>query len=329
MRTESGLTLPHLHRNGAHRRGVQEKRELQEQRHKLMTEVQSYRSKIKELEESLLARLSASSGNLLDDTNLVDMLAQTKATAQEVNERLATAHESELRIVQTCEEYRPVACRGSVIYFLISEMSNVNCMYQTSLAQFMELFDHAITNAEPNRVASRRIANIINELTFSVFLYVCRGLFEADKLLFALLLGIKILMRAGDILPEQFSALLRGGAALDLGQVRRKPKDWIPDMGWLHVNNLALTIGDFREILDSMFRNEPAWKQWFELEAPEAARIPDLEEKLDRFNRLLVIRSLREDRTLLAATDFIQFQLGTKFVDRVCMRPAAPPRSSS
>lgn len=63
------------------------------------------------------------------------MLASTKATAGEVNERLAGASEAKRRISDACEEFRPVARRATLIYFLIAQFSSVNCMYQTSLAQ--------------------------------------------------------------------------------------------------------------------------------------------------------------------------------------------------
>lgn len=61
---------------------LKEKNELESQRQNLLAEVQSYKRKIKQLEDDLLFRLSNSTGNLLDDTELVEILAVTKQTAQ-------------------------------------------------------------------------------------------------------------------------------------------------------------------------------------------------------------------------------------------------------
>lgn len=47
-----------------------------------LLQVQSYKRKIRQLEDDLLFRLSNSQGNLLDDTELIDILAVTKQTAQ-------------------------------------------------------------------------------------------------------------------------------------------------------------------------------------------------------------------------------------------------------
>lgn len=47
-------------------------------------------------------------------------------------------------------------------------------------------------------------------MTFEVFKYSVRGLYEADKLTFTLLLALKIDMQAQKVRPEEFSILIKG-----------------------------------------------------------------------------------------------------------------------
>ena len=295
---------------------LKEKNELEVQRLGLMEEVTNYKKKIKQLEDDLLFRLSNSQGNLLDDVELIEVLNVTKKTAQEVNEKLANASETNAKITETCEEYRPVAHRATLIYFLIAEFASVNVMYQTSLKQFNELYELAIDEAEPSGKPATRIKNIIDHMTYSVYLYIQRGLFERHKLTFALMMTNKILISAKQLSPDNVNVFLKGGGSLDIKSVRKKPKEWIPDKCWLDINALQKTAA-FSDILDSFDRNEPMWKKWYDLEAPEQVNVPDFEDRITKFEKMMIVKAMREDRTQVAAQAYIGDAIGQRFVESV------------
>ena len=294
---------------------LQEKPELQEERRKLLEEVNEYKKRIMELQDDLLFRLANCSGSLLDDPDIIDVLNITKKTSAEVQEKLKNAREAELRITTACEEYRPMANRGSLLYFLIAEMNAINVMYQTSLAQFIEVFHLSMLNSEKANIPSKRIANIIEFLTYSTFLYITRGLFETHKEVFSLLLALKVQLVANTITPDHFNCFLKGGAALDISAERKKPKAWIPDNIWLNCLELSKKLQNFRDLPDLIIRNESLWQQWYDQENPESFNVPDINERLDSLHKLLLIRSMRTDRTMIVAQEYIATTLGQRFVD--------------
>ncbi|KAL0129655.1 hypothetical protein PUN28_001727 [Cardiocondyla obscurior] len=293
-----------------------EKKELETEKTQLITDITANNRKIKELEENLLQKLGTVQGPLIEDVELMSVLNTTKQTAAEINIKLSIARDTEQKIDVAREEFRPVATRGSVLYFLICDMPHVNCMYQTSLVQFLERFDISMARSERSPVNQRRINYIIEYLTYDIFKYKARGLYEIHKYMFILLMTLKIDLQRGNITHKEFQYLIKGGAALDLKAIEPKPCKWITDVTWLNLVALS-SLRQFRYIVSQVAASEKIWKQWFDKDTPEEEIIPDGYNTLDTFRRLLLIRAWCMDRALAQSRKYIATSLGAKYAEPV------------
>ncbi|XP_014253708.1 dynein heavy chain 8, axonemal isoform X2 [Cimex lectularius] len=299
---------------------LKEKCELETERTNLVKDVTYMKRKMIELEANLLNKLNSVKGSLVDDETVIEVLNITKDTAATVQQKLNIASETEKKINLAREEYRPVAKRGSVLYFLVVEMSLVNCMYQTSLVQFLERFDLSMNMAEQNVFVGKRIQAIIDYFTYDIFKYKSRGLYETHKFLFVLLMALKIDLSGGNITHKEFHTFIKGGAALDLNAVPPKPHfKWITDTTWLNIVQLT-EIPTFTFLINQITHNEKAWKQWFEKEAPEEEILPEDYEKRDIFKKVLLIRTMCPDRIFAQCKKYIASSLGEPYTEAVILK---------
>lgn len=308
-----------------------EQKQLEDSLNQLLTEVTQNKKNLQVLDRSLLEKLTESKGNLLDDTELVDVLNTTKTEAKAVQAKLEEAEIKTKEINEKREQFRPVAIRGSVLYFTIIELSLISWMYNSSLAQFLELFDYSIDNSEKGH-PQKRVETIIKYLTYHVYRYVNRGLFERDKVTYKLMCCFNIMLREVKINGADIAIFLKGGDVTD----KPKPHKFITDEVWNNVNALSkhLFQGDsstpfFKELPDSISRNGQAWGDWFLTNDPERAPVPEFAERLNNdkelgsFLHLVLIRCLRTDRTQIEALNFIYDRLGKEFI-----APVADPIES-
>lgn len=299
-----------------------EQKSLEEQLTQLLEDVTENTKILAEFDKQLLERLANAEGSLLDDIELIEVLATIKTKSKEVDQKLTDAKEKRVEINIKREQFRPVAARGAVLYFCVVEMSLVSWMYNTSLYQFLELFDNSIDEAPKAQLQKDRVNNIIDTQTYNVYRYINRGLFEQDKITFKLMASLRILIEDGKLTPQDVQFFLKAGAGGS--DDKSKPFNWMENKTWGNLNALsghrfAKNNIVFKDLRDRISRDEQAWRSWIEENEPENSPIPDIAEKIasdpiSHFLQLCIIRCVREDRTLLASTKFISEVLGQKYV---------------
>ena len=306
---------------------LREKENLENERQRLLEQVASLRKTLLDLENLLLEQLRSSQGNLLENTTLITTLASTKQKSQENKESLASAMETNQKINKSREDYRPVAVRGAVIYFLIQEMSLVNPMYQVSLNQFLGKFYESIETAEKDNFPAKRIENIIKKLTYTCWSYIIRGLYEKDKLLFCLQLALKIEISldrldtnsdTSGITFNDYQIYIKAGAALPPGAASNVQESFGEMFDPIRDNLIALSqVSSLRGILNYISTSQSDWAKLLTSPTPEQDQLPVFSPAKDSdikpFQKAVIIRCLRPDRAIFASMKYIGEFLGEEY----------------
>ncbi|KAJ7385962.1 Dynein heavy chain 7, axonemal [Desmophyllum pertusum] len=69
----------------------------------------------------------------------------------------------------TCHTVVQVAKHSSILFFTISDLANIEPMYQYSLTWFINLYLQSILNSEPSSDLARRILNLNDHFTYSIY----------------------------------------------------------------------------------------------------------------------------------------------------------------
>ncbi|NXF29028.1 DYH10 protein, partial [Nyctibius bracteatus] len=292
-----------------------ERRELEEQRERLIQETSDNKNLLKDLEDSLLRELTSSTGNMLDNLDLVQTLEETKSKATEVIEKLNLAEMTAVDIDRLRDGYRPAARRGAILFSVLSEMALVNIMYQYSLVSFLEVFELSLRKSMPSPVLLKRLKNIMDTLTFNTYNYGCTGLFEKHKLLFSFNMTVRIEQGDGRVPQEELEFFLKGNISLEKS-ARKKPYAWLPDQGWEDLISLSELFPEkFESLPDDVEKNPDVWKNWYDRDVPEQMPFPmQYQNNLTNFQKLLLLRCFRVDRLYRAVTDYVTLTMSEKYV---------------
>ena len=118
-----------------------EKPELEEIKNQLIIQSANNRRQLKDIEDKILEVLSASQGDILEDETAVEVLSSSKVLAEEIAEKQEVANQTEQEIDKTRNFYKAVAVHSSAIFFCVSDLANIDPMYQFSLNWFLNLYE--------------------------------------------------------------------------------------------------------------------------------------------------------------------------------------------
>ncbi|KAK2582958.1 hypothetical protein KPH14_009015 [Odynerus spinipes] len=286
-----------------------ERPDLESTKSELTTQQNTFKITLKALEDDLLHRLSSAGPNILSDITLVVNLETTKKTAADIEIKAAEAKETAIKIDMARELYRPVAARASLLYFILNDLYKINMLYQFSLKAFSVVFGNAIKFAETADTLEARVVYLIDSITYLVYTYTSRGLFESDKIIFLFQMTIQILLHMKEISPVEVDFLLRFPYVPDL----RSRVDFLDNISWGGIVYLS-GMDDFQNLDRDIEGASKRWKKIVEAETPEKERFPQEWKNITALQRLCMIRCMRLDRMTYAIRCFVEEKLGANFV---------------
>ncbi|XP_078229183.1 dynein axonemal heavy chain 9 isoform X25 [Callithrix jacchus] len=191
----------------------------------------------------------------------------------------------------------------------MSDLSKIHPMYRFSLKAFSIVFQKAVERAAPNESLRERVANLIDSITFSVYQYTARGLFECDKLTYLAQLTFQILLMNREVNAAELDFLLR--SPVQTGTT--SPVEFLSDQAWGAIKVLS-SMEEFCNLDRDIEGSAKSWKKFVESECPEKEKLPQEWKNKTALQHLCVMRAMRPDRMTYAMQNFVEEKLGSKYV---------------
>ncbi|XP_017759468.1 PREDICTED: dynein heavy chain 3, axonemal [Eufriesea mexicana] len=287
---------------------------LEERKNQLIVEGANNKRILEEIENQILEVLSASEGNILEDETAITILSTSKTLAEDIEAKQEVAAKTAIEIDNARNEYKPVSGHGSVLFFCISELGNIDPMYQYSLPWFIHLYEMSIANSERSKNLKVRIENLNTYFTASIYRNVCRSLFEKDKLIFSFVLCIGLLRAVNKVEEELWTFLLAGDVGLD-NPYPNPDSTWLTEKSWSEVVR-ATNLPRLERLKQSFETQTAQWKAYYDSPNPQEEHFPQpFQNEPESLRKLVILKCIRPDKIVAAVRMFVTYNMGQAFVE--------------
>eukprot|EP00760_Papus_ankaliazontas_P026596 PhM_4_TR3054/c0_g1_i1/m.97841/K10413/DYNC1H; dynein heavy chain 1, cytosolic len=182
------ITPSSLHSQCLNRVLLSERPEVERRRSDVLKLQGEYNMRLRVLEQELLRAISEAEGNILEHTTLIRTLENLKTQSKEVERAMEESETSIQEINEVSNEYLPIAVACSKTYFTLSQLCEVNHLYQFSLNFFFNLVSDSIPKLGEG-TPQLRIRWTLRNLFCRIYERVSRAMLHSDHLAFALRLS--------------------------------------------------------------------------------------------------------------------------------------------
>jgi dynein heavy chain 1 len=168
-----------------------EKPELETQRAALLKLQGEQNVKLRELEDQMLAKISACEGSILDDDQVVAGMEVLMIEGSQVEEQIAKSDEVMQQVHQAVSRFEPFATICRTLFVLLGALREISFLYEFSASTFMGIIQDVLdkNKGSGSESEAERIAVLKKVLFYEVAARISRGLKTDDKIVFSILLA--------------------------------------------------------------------------------------------------------------------------------------------
>ena len=295
-------------------------------------------AKMQDLQDQLLAKISAVQGNILDDDSVIQTLERIKREAAELNDSIRETLETLEDVKKVSNLYMPIAVTLAAAYFSLEGLPDVNFLYQYSLNFFLEVVDTILSivpppptefNGDDEVIAEERLALLKPTFFSEIARRVLRGLLYVDKVMFIVRLAQVSTMgnTSMELTEAELDLLLKGAGAVMLDSSSSMLQKFKEALQGKITDNIAKALISlsllpaFTGLHASLTSDSDAWIQFIEDAEPEKI-VPikwikpqtggDAPQRVALL-QLLIIKAFRPERILFALDMYVSAVFGSAF----------------
>ena len=275
-----------------------EKPELEAKKIKILEQEDAFKVQLAEVENQLLNELATSTGNLLDNRNLIISLEEAKSKSQTITENLTNSKRITEAIDKERETYKQLSVVGAQIFLLLKELPKISNMYRYSLSFFIQIFVRTLSEKSSETL---NIQQVCEQILVNALRGVAMGTKNRDRLTLALHLlhGVK-----SDQFGEgEWQYFTEEAVATNRGEIL---PSWLPPQSSVGYEKFSAL---FPQLTKSFgLDTDLKWKKWYGTQDCEK-NFPV--QNMTEFQKVLLVKALREDRLENALVRFVESLLGS------------------